>query len=245
VRLERLFPADAPADEYRATVAAIWSISIDAADRLHPPGLAGPLLRVLGMLDPNGIPADLLTTDAITGLLNTCMPVPADGAVGGAVTGRDCQDAARNLARLSLLTWAPPGPGGSGGFARIRVHALVQRAATEHLSPDQIAPLVTAAADALVQAWPEIEHDPQLGQALRANTTALTARHPNALWDLEGHPVLWRAGTSLGETGLVAAATDYWTHLTAAATDHLGPDHPHTLTTRHNLAYWRERAGDS
>lgn len=24
----------------------------------------------------------------------------------------------------------------------------------------------------------------------------------------------------------------------------LGPDHPHTLITRHNLAYWREEAGD-
>ena len=24
----------------------------------------------------------------------------------------------------------------------------------------------------------------------------------------------------------------------------LGPDHPHTLTTRHNLAWWRAQAGD-
>ena len=30
----------------------------------------------------------------------------------------------------------------------------------------------------------------------------------------------------------------------AAAVRHLGPDHPDTLTTRANLAYWRGAAGD-
>jgi Tetratricopeptide repeat len=49
----------------------------------------------------------------------------------------------------------------------------------------------------------------------------------------------------LGESGLVTAAIDYWTQLATAATEHLGPDHPHTLDTRHNLAYWRGEAGDS
>ena len=138
-RLQRLFPEDAPADEYQATVGATWSISVEAADRLHPLRVAGPLLRVLSMLDPNGIPADILTSDALTGLL-TATGVAADPDVV-AVSGRDCQDAAGNLARLSLLTFSDPtGTDGGGGFARIRVHALVQRAATEHLTPEQVAP---------------------------------------------------------------------------------------------------------
>ncbi|WP_069164730.1 tetratricopeptide repeat protein [Nocardia altamirensis] len=33
-----------------------------------------------------------------------------------------------------------------------------------------------------------------------------------------------------------------WLHL---FTDSLGPDHPHTLTARHNLAYWRGESGDT
>lgn len=195
------------------------------------------------MLDPNAIPAEVLASDALTALL-TATTVAADSDVV-AVSGRDCLDAAHNLDRLSLLTLSDPtGTGDGGGFARIRVHALVQRAATEHLTPEQIAPLVTAAADALVGIWPKGERDPQLGQVLRANITALAARHPNALWIPDGHPLLWRAGASLGERGLLTAAIDYWTQLTTAATQHLGPDHPDTLSTRHNLARWRGAAGD-
>jgi hypothetical protein len=56
--------------------------------------------------------------------------------------------------------------------------------------------------------------------------------------------MLWRAGESLCESGLVTAAIYYWTQL-ATATEHLGPDHPDTLTSRHNLAGWRRLASGS
>jgi hypothetical protein len=66
-----------------------------------------------------------------------------------------------------------------------------------------------------------------------------------ALWNQDegGHGVLFRSATSLGETGHAAAARDAYTTLYDTALHHLGPDHPQTLTTRHHLAYWRERAG--
>lgn len=60
-----------------------------------------------------------------------------------------------------------------------------------------------------------------------------------------GHPVLFRTGTSLGEAGQVTAAIDHFRHLVSAAQHHLAPDHPDTLTTRHDLAYWRGKAGDA
>jgi hypothetical protein len=63
------------------------------------------------------------------------------------------------------------------------------------------------------------------------------------LWNPDGHPVLFRAGRSLGEVGLVAAAVDYWQTMVTTATRVLGPDHPETLTTRHELAFWRQRRG--
>ena len=80
-------------------------------------------------------------------------------------------------------------------------------------------------------------------QILRANTTILATRHREALWVPKRHPLLWRAGRSLGENGLVTAAIGYWTPLAAAA-QHLGPDHPHTLSTCGHLARWRGEAGD-
>jgi hypothetical protein len=54
--LAELFPADALADDYQATAAATWSISIEAADTLAPKGLARPVLEVLSVLDGNGSP---------------------------------------------------------------------------------------------------------------------------------------------------------------------------------------------
>jgi hypothetical protein len=128
---------------------------------------------------------------------------------------------------------------------RVRAHALVQRATIEHLSPERVTTLVQTAAGALEQIWPDIERDPPLGQLLRANTTALTQRSATALWQPEGHPVLWRAGRSLGDSGLVSAAVGYWRQLTHTAEHMLGPDHPDTLTTRGNLARWRGEAGDA
>jgi len=49
-------------DDHRTTVAATWSLSIERADRLRPAGLARPMLELASMLDPNGIPAAVLTS---------------------------------------------------------------------------------------------------------------------------------------------------------------------------------------
>jgi hypothetical protein len=57
--------------------------------------------------------------------------------------------------------------------------------------------------------------------------------------------MLFRSGRSPGEAGLVAVAVSYWQRLYAAAEDCLGPDHPSTLASRHELALWRGRAGDA
>jgi tetratricopeptide repeat protein len=103
---------------------------------------------------------------------------------------------------------------------------------------------VRAAADAVLAVWPAIERDTSLGQALRDCTMVLTERHGAPLWAPDGHPVLFRAGRSLGECGLVSAAVHYWTQTATDATDALGSDHPDTLTSHHDLAYWRGAAGD-
>ena len=64
------------------------------------------------------------------------------------------------------------------------------------------------------------------------------------LWPAQAHPVLFRAGNSLGEAGFAAAAADYFHHLQTTATKRLGPHHPDTLTARGNTAYWQGETGD-
>ncbi|KOY55059.1 tetratricopeptide repeat protein [Streptomyces sp. XY332] len=94
-------------------------------------------------------------------------------------------------------------------------------------------------------AWPEIERDTSLAQALRANTEVLTLHADGALYQPDAHLVLFRTGQSLGEAGQTTAAFHYFLQLANDTQHHLGPDHPNALTARRNLAYWRGEAGDA
>ncbi|WP_344619641.1 tetratricopeptide repeat protein [Dactylosporangium salmoneum] len=247
-RLADLAP-DALPDEHRSTVADTWSLSIDLADRLAPAGLARPLLELAALLDPNSIPTGLFAAAAVTAYCTTRLGRPVDG--------EDTHDALRLLHRFSLATIDDTG-------TTMRVHALVQRATRDQLTADQITASARTAADALIHAWPDVERDTALTEALRANTTALHATTGDALWTIpvrltgwrrilarlvgfrpyEAHEVLHRAGNSLGEIGLVTAARDYFARLRVLAAQHLGPDHPNTLTIRNDLAWWCVQAGD-
>jgi Domain of unknown function (DUF4062)/NB-ARC domain/Tetratricopeptide repeat len=238
-RLGQLFPADALADDYRSTVAATWAMSVQRADQLAPVGVAGAVLELVSVLDPNGVPMEVAMAPAAVRFLTDHRrggrsPSPVED-----VDGVECRDALANLHRLNVVSVDP-----CGGARAIRTHALVQRATLEHRPRGVICAAVAAAADALVQVWPEVERDTELGRALRENAARLTDRYPELLWDPQGHPVLFRAGRSLGECGLVNAAVAYWKDMATKADDLLGPDHPHTLITRSNIARWRGEAGD-
>lgn len=127
----------------------------------------------------------------------------------------------------------------------MRVHALIQRAVRETLTPDLFERTARSAADALTAAWPEVERDTTLCQALRTCTTTLITWAGPDLHRPHAHGVLSRSGRSLGETGQVTAAITYHRHLVETTTEHLGPRHPHALDARHSLAYWRRQTGDA
>jgi NB-ARC domain/Domain of unknown function (DUF4062)/Tetratricopeptide repeat len=223
-RLEQVFPRDALADDYRFTVAATWAMSVERADQLAPGGLAGGVLELVSVLDPNGLPLEVLTAPAVLRFLAERQRVrEASGPVEELreVGELDCRDALMNLHRLNLVSVDP-----SERARAIRTHALVQRASLEHQPQQVLASAVVAAADALVHVWPEVERDTELGRALRENATRLTEHDPRLLWDRQGHSVLFRAGRSLGECGLVNAAVAYWHDMTTTASTVLGPDHP-------------------
>ncbi|WUH89459.1 tetratricopeptide repeat protein [Streptomyces sp. NBC_00433] len=241
-------------DDQRTSVGAAWSLSVDLADRQDPPGFARPLLTLAAMLDPNGIPAAVLSSRPVRELLAAAAerPEPApqqrrwrrrqSTAPAPAATEEQVHRALRVLDRLSLVDDSP------GTTHRpVRVHSLVQRTARDSLNPGEHTAYALVAADALLAAWPETERDADLAQTLRANTATLAARTgPTGCLHLPNtHKVLFVAGRSLGASGQVTAAVTYFRNLADSTLTGLGPEHPDTLTARGDLALWQGRAGDA
>jgi hypothetical protein len=244
-RLDEVFPSHAgeAGDEYAHTVAGTWSLARERANLLNPAGLAGPMLDLISMLDPNGIPEVVLTSGPVdiylqTGQGATGQDPPAGSTLStpSAATRR----VLRNLWRLSLISHDP-----NDECRSVRIHALAQRAAIEQLSPTAAAAAIHTAADALTSVWPTAEAGTLLGQVLRANASVLAARDPTLLRKPNTHPILFRLGNSLGEAGLVGNAIAHFTTLTSDSGRLLGADHPDTLTARAELARWRGMAGDA
>ncbi|MCL8013859.1 tetratricopeptide repeat protein [Streptomyces sp. AS02] len=221
------------------TAAAAWSLSVDRANTLRPVGLARPMLQLAAFLNPNGIPETVLTSaPALTHL--TQHRTGGKDRTLASVTAVEAVGALRALDRLSLIDHNPATP-----HQAIRVHQLIQRTTRDTLTPDQHDQLARTTADALTTAWPDIERDTKLAQALRTNATALTRTAEDALYKPSAHVVLHRVGRSLGGAGQVTAATAHFRRLAEITSHHLGPDHPDTLIARRNLAYWRGMTGDA
>ena len=136
-------------------VLATWSLAAECAHNLPPAGAAWPALALAAMLDPNGIPGAVLTSPA------------GCGFVAGRPSGAETTDqtlvraAMTNLARVGLISIDP-----ASRVRTVRVHPSVQAAVRAYLPPPDYEQAVLAAAEALMQAWPEAGGTPdQPGQA--------------------------------------------------------------------------------
>ncbi|WP_306334991.1 tetratricopeptide repeat protein [Streptomyces sp. KL118A] len=215
-------------DAQTVTLAATWSLSVDRADRMRPQGLASPLLVLIALLDPSGIPAAVLTGAAARGYLarHRAGEHPEES-----VEPFDAVDALRALHRMHLVDYTPGVP-----HQAVRVHQLVQRSIRETLTRDRIDEAAVAVADALVEAWPEVEKDAALGRALRANADALRSVADGPLWAERAHDVVFRTATSVAAAGHYTHALEQFKTLVGQAVRRLGPDHRDTLRSRLNLA---------
>jgi tetratricopeptide (TPR) repeat protein len=215
-----------------AAAAVTWTLSAEHADQLSP-GAIQPLLVLAALLDGNGIPAAVFATPAACGFL------AGDRAAGP--TG----PAGPELARGSLLALERVGlvATGSASTPTVRVNAAIQaavRAATHGEMLDQAA---RAAADALLQAWPEDESRAWSAGALRSCAASLQRIAGNLLWAGGCHPLLLRAGESLDRTHLTGPAVAYWRELAAVSGQVLGPNHADTLAAGQRLAHAYLAAG--
>ncbi|MFD5584205.1 tetratricopeptide repeat protein [Streptomyces sp. NPDC127063] len=232
-------------DDQSKTVAAAWDMSIERADRLPPEGLARPLLDLLSVLDPNGIPAPVLDSPPVRAYLAAYGTDPTDTIMRAGRTAHtaallwDIAEVLRNLDQFSLIDRDASTP-----QRAVRIHQLIQRAVRERLTPEDKHRVARTAADALMAAWPDVERDTGLAGSLRANTAVLAGYTGNGLYRPVAHPVLDHSGTSLGTSGQAGAASDHYQHLAEQAAVHLGEHHRDTLVFRQQAARWQGEAGD-
>ena len=107
-------------------VAGTGALALEFADRLPPAGLARPMLALISMLDPNGIPGAVLTTPAACAYLSR---------FGGAAPVDEVQarTAVHALGRLGLVTIDT-----TSAARTVRVHELVQAASRQSLSDRRV-----------------------------------------------------------------------------------------------------------
>jgi tetratricopeptide (TPR) repeat protein len=167
----RAYMSGRPVDGVSPAILATWSLAAECAHQLAPPGLAWPGLALTAVLDPHGIPGAVLTSPAACGYI---------AGRPSSATGPDqnlARTAITNLARAGLVSIDP-----TNAIRTVRMHRCVQAAVRAYLPPADIDQVLLAAADALVQAWPEpgsgLSGSAALDQALRDCAISLRAAQP-------------------------------------------------------------------
>jgi tetratricopeptide (TPR) repeat protein len=221
-------------DGASAAVLATWSLAAETAHELPPGGLAWPTLALTAMLDHHGIPGAVLTSPS------ACSYITGRPSTAGGADQNMIRAAINNLAAVGLVTVDPSSP-----VRTVQMHASVQAAVRAWLPQADLEQVALAAADALLETWPESEGGPQLEQALRDCTATLRANDAGMLWKTEAHPLLFRAGLSLENSRLAGAAITYWQSMLSTSTRLLGPAHANAVVARDRLAAAYESAGRS
>ena len=215
-------------------ILATWSLAAECAHELPPQGLAWPTLALAAMMDYHGVPGAVLTSPA------ACTYIAGRPSTAGGADQNMVRAAINNLAAAGLVTIDP-----ASAVRTVQMHASVQAAVRAWLPQPDLEQVVLAAADALLETWPEGDGGPQLDQALRDCTATLRANDGGMLWKPEAHPLLFRAGLSLENSRLADAAIEYWQAMVTTSTRLLGPAHANAVVARDRLAAAYESAGMS
>ena len=186
-RMRRL--AGGAAGAYPSIVASTWALATEFAEQIPPAGLARPALALVAMLDPNGIPGAVLTSQAACAYLTRYRR-------GAPVDEMQARAALYNLARAGLVSIDT-----TSAARTVRVHSVVQATVQQNLTAAESDEAARTAAEALYQVWPRTAVPASFEQALRDCTARLQAAAGRALWTPECHPVLLRAGRSLEAGG--------------------------------------------
>ena len=149
-------------DGVSPAVLATWSLAAESAHELPPVGAAWPALALAAMLDSHGIPGAVLTSPA------GCSYVAGRPSTADLADQTLVRAAMTNLARAGLVSIDP------GSKTRtVRMHPSVQTAVRAYLPPADFEQAVLAAAEALLQAWPEADESQDPREHLQAGQAPL------------------------------------------------------------------------
>jgi Domain of unknown function (DUF4062)/Tetratricopeptide repeat len=214
---------------YGGTVAATWALAFTQLEHSDP-GAAGLLLLLLAFCAPEAIPLRLLLQDR-PGLAERLSPEVAGVLMPLLEDELAAADAVAALRRYSLAR-----PAGAGA---VSVHRLVQVVTADQM-PDELRDAWRRAAAAVIEAaLPDDSRQP-------GTWPVFAALLPHAQAALTGDSSgMTRIASYLGYSGSYVAARELSQRMLDARVRVLGPEHPDTLTTRHNLARWTGEAGDA
>jgi tetratricopeptide (TPR) repeat protein len=212
-----------------AAAEVTWTFSAEQADRLLPRG-AQALLALAALLDGDGIPTPVFATPAACGYLT--------GEGAGRPAGPELARGALGvLERVGLMAT------GSAGTPMARVNPVIQAAVRAAAPAEMLDRAAKAAADALLEAWPDDEPGAWSAEAFRSCAASLQRVAGDLLWAGGCHPLLLRAGESLDRAHLAGPAVAYWRQLATLTDQVLGPEHADTLAAGHRLAHAYLAAG--
>ena len=201
-----------------------WTLSVEQADQLLPRRAVRSLLAFAALLDGHGIPAAVFTAPA------ACSFLAADGA-GGLADREWVRSGLLILDRVGLLSIdqaaTPP---------TVRMKPVIQAAVRAAIPEKLFDRAARAAADALLEVWPEDEQWAWLAADLRSCAASLQQTAGDLLWAAGCHPLLLRAGRSQDSARLVGSAVMHWRKLAAVSQRVLGPSHPDSPTIGRRLA---------
>jgi tetratricopeptide (TPR) repeat protein len=194
--------------------ALTWALAVEHSDLLAE-GVAHAQLTFASLLDGNGMPySALITAGRQRGIPDSTLS-----------QGLAALEAAGLLSIDPVLD--PP---------LVRMNWVVQ-AAIRAATPDAaIAPVATAAADALLADWPTGDQPEWLARSFRSCADSVHRIAGDALWQGTCHKLLLRVGQSLDALPAASVAVDYWDGLAAASDRLLGGGHPDTLAISGYLA---------
>ena len=200
--------------------AVTWMLSADYAEELLPGGGTWPLLLLAALLDSHGIPRAVLAAPAACRYF-------AGTADGSPPDPQHAQSALAALERAGLVCAGPV----------VLVSAALQAAARAAAPAELLGRAVRAAADAVLETWPDDRPRSALAAQMRACAASLLRNSGDMLWDGGScHRVLLTAGQSLTAAGLTGPAVAWWQEIATRCERLLGGGHPDTLIAAGLLA---------
>lgn len=218
-----------------ATAAITWTISAEIAGSLPPEGPAQAMLMLAALLDGRRIPGTVFVTSA-------AQAYGGRGAAGGPATPESAWAGVVSLEQAGLVTIDP-----AVTPPVVRMDQAVQSVIKLATPIDALNYAISAAVSALIEAWPDSDHDAWLADSLRSCAASVRQLAGDRLW-ASGHSLLFRVGESLDAARLTGLAVAHWGELVEAATRFLAPTHPDALVAADKLAaalLAAGRAGDA